>query len=147
VQLETSSSNQRIRNNSWWVYRFAITIAAVAYLFQAVTAGQYLSGNVVFLRMHQQTPIAADAALVAGIVAAILLRWPGRATVRPLVLIIATFLLAQAQAFAGSLRLMSWHVPLGVGVAVFAVVIALHACRQAAPENLTRPRAGNTKRE
>lgn len=139
MDLQTAGRKQRIVYRAWWTYRLSVTIAAVAYLLQAVSAGQYLSGSAAFLRVHQQTPIVADMALFIGIISAIVLRWPGGVSARPLVVVIAIFLVAQAQAFAGSLRLMSWHVPLGVGLATLAVAIALHAWRHAAP--LQKPSA------
>lgn len=97
------------------------------YFFQAVSAGQFLAGQYPFLRLHQLATTAADVCVVVALVLAVLLMWPGRGRLAPLLATAVMFVLAQAQAATGAARIIHVHIPLG-----FAVILASWALAAAA---------------
>ena len=97
-----------------WAFRATITPAAVTYLFQAVSAGQFLDGDYAFLRVHQVGTTVADALLLLALVAAGCLRWLARGPLAPFLYVLGAMLVSQGQAAAGAARIIWLHVPLGV---------------------------------
>lgn len=92
----------------------ALTLAAVAYLFQAVSAGQFLEGDYAFLRVHQLGTTVADVLMFVALVSAGCLKWVARGPLSPFLAVVGTIIVSQAQAAAGAARLIWLHVPLGV---------------------------------
>ena len=99
-----------------WTFRAAITLAAVGYLFQAVSAGQFLDGYYAFLQVHQVGTSVVDGLMAIALVSTALLKWVARGPVAPFVAVLATMAVSQAQAATGAARIIWLHVPLGVAV-------------------------------
>jgi hypothetical protein len=104
------------KRDDWfrWVFRVAITLAAAVYLFQAVSAGQFLDGDYAFLGIHQLGTTVADALMFVALVSTGCLKWVARGPVTPFLAVLATMAVSQGQAAAGAARLIWLHVPLGV---------------------------------
>ena len=99
---------------SLWALRVTVTLAAVVYLFQAVSAGQFLEGDYAFLRVHQLGTTVADVLMFVALVSAGCLKWVARGPLSPFLAVVGTIIVSQAQAAAGAARLIWLHVPLGV---------------------------------
>ncbi|UQU67654.1 hypothetical protein COUCH_15870 [Couchioplanes caeruleus] len=108
------------------LFRSAISAAAVVYLFQAVSAGQFLDGGYDFLRLHQLGTTVADGLMALALIATTLMKW-GRGSLRPFLGVLATILVSQAQAACGAARMVWLHVPLGVLVIGLVWVLAWFA--------------------
>lgn len=110
-----------------WAWRILLTVAAAGYLFQAVSAGQFLQGDYAFLRIHQLGTTALDIVVVLALVTAGLLRWAARGPVLPLLGTLGVFAVSQAQAGTGAARIVWLHVPLGVVLIGLVWALAWHA--------------------
>lgn len=99
---------------SLWPLRVTSTLAATVYLFQAVSAGQFLDGDYGFLRIHQLGTTVADILMFAALVAAACLRWLAHGRLTPFLAVLGAVLVSQGQAATGAARLVWLHVPLGV---------------------------------
>lgn len=88
--------------------------AAAGYLFQAVSAGQFLQGDYDFLVVHQVTTTVLDALMFIALIVACLLKWLTRGPLLPLLGTISVVAVSQAQAATGAARMVWLHVPLGV---------------------------------
>jgi hypothetical protein len=113
-----------------WVFRVTTTITAVLLFDQAIFAGQFLSGVYGALSDHRtgSTIVAIAAALV--FISAILLRWPGRGPIWPVIVCIVDFGLIALQITAGYHRWLGLHIPLGVLLIAFSIGLALRAWRK-----------------
>ena len=111
-----------------------ITLAAIGYLFQAVSAGQFLDGDYAFLRVHQLGTTVVDVLMFLALVATVLLKWVARGPLTPLVAVLATLIASQAQAATGASRIIWLHIPLGV------IVIGLAWATAWMAWNVARPR-------
>lgn len=115
--MESSPSTRPRRYSTClWALRVAVTVAAVAYLFQAVSAGQFLAGDYAFLRLHQLGTTTADLLMVLALVSAAGLKWIARGPRAPFLITLAAMLVSQAQAATGAGRILWLHVPLGVAL-------------------------------
>lgn len=101
---------------SLWALRIAVTVAAAGYLFQAVSAGQFLSGDYGFLGIHQAGTTAVDVVMVLALLSAGSLRWAARGSVAPFLATLAAIAASQVQAAVGAARMTWLHVPLAVVV-------------------------------
>lgn len=97
-----------------WVLRVAVALAAAVYLFQAVSAGQFLDGDYAFLRVHQLGTTIADALMFLALASTGCIKWIARGPLTPFLAVLGAILVSQAQAAAGAARLIWLHVPLGV---------------------------------
>lgn len=97
------------------------TVCVVA---QPVLAGGYLSGGFDFLAFHEMNAHAIVNLLFFQAIAAVLYRWPGGGSVRPLLFTIVLLAGAVTQEVMGFDRVLAVHIPLGV----FLVVFALYVC-------------------
>lgn len=102
-------------------------LAAVAYLFQAVSAGQFLSGDYVFLRVHQLGTTAADTLMLIALVATACLKWVARGPLTPFAAVLTVMAVSQLQAASGAARLVWLHIPLGVAVIGFVWALTFAA--------------------
>lgn len=91
-----------------------LTLAAAGYLFQAVSAGQFLQGDYDFLRIHQSGTTTLDAVMFLALIVAGLFRWLSRGPLLPFLGTLGVLLVSQAQAGTGAARMVWLHVPLGV---------------------------------
>ena len=115
--METSSPTRaRWYSTCLWALRVAVTVAAVAYLFQAVSAGQFLDGDYAFLRLHQLGTTTADLLMFLALVSAAGLKWVARGPLAPFLITLAAMIVSQAQAATGAGRILWLHVPLGVAL-------------------------------
>lgn len=97
-----------------WPLRVTTTLAAATYLFQAVSAGQFLDGDYAFLHLHQLGTTAADLLMFAALVSAAGLKWIASGPLTPFLITFVAMLVSQGQAAAGAARIIWLHVPLGV---------------------------------
>lgn len=110
-----------------WAWRILLTAAAAGYLFQAVSAGQFLQGDYAFLRFHQVGTTALDVVMVLALLAAGALRWVARGQLLPLLGTLGVFAVSQAQAGTGAARMVWLHVPLGVVLIGLVWLLAWYA--------------------
>src|SRR5699024_11778007 len=97
-----------------WALCVAVTVAAVSYLFQAVSAGQFLDGDYAFLRLHQLGTTTADLLMFLALVSAAGLKWVARGPLAPFLITLAAMIVSQVQAATGAGRLLLLLVPLVV---------------------------------
>lgn len=99
-----------------WTLRVVVTAAAVTYLFQAVSAGQFLDGDYAFLRLHQAGTTIADVLMFIALVSAAGLKWIARGPLAPFLITLVAMVVSQGQAATGAARIIWLHVPLGVAL-------------------------------
>ena len=97
-----------------WPLRISATVAAVLLFDQAVFAGQFLSGTFTALHTHRENATYAGLAVLATGVCAVLLRWPGRGPLWPVIACLGQFALIGLQIALGFARVLALHIPLGV---------------------------------
>lgn len=114
---------------AYWPFRL-IGIALTVLIFnQAVYAGQFLAGDFGALAQHRDNANYAGFALLAELVAAVLLRWPGRGPVWPALTCLGMFVVVGLQIGLGYARVLAVHVPLGVALITGTVVLLVWAWR------------------
>lgn len=123
-----ATGNRHIRGYSN-VFRVLIWLVVIAYLGQAVLAGQFLSGTYAALRLHQTGGTASDLILFLAVVIGALLRWHAKGSLWPFWVALGLLVANQVQNGAGAARLISLHIPLGVAMLAIALVAALAASR------------------
>lgn len=114
------------------LFRTVVTGEAVLALGQAVLAGSFLSGHYAALDMHAVNATATGVTAVAQIVAALLLWRPGGGPGWPALASIALFGAEAGQIAMGYGRVLAVHVPLGVAIIAFTVLMLVRAWRPAA---------------
>ncbi|MFG1943279.1 hypothetical protein [Nonomuraea sp. NPDC048826] len=102
------------RNGYLMAFRAAALLNAAAVLFQAVTAGQMLSGA--GAGMHGAGAGAVHVLGLVLLVAAVLLWRPGRRAGWPALVSLAVLLLGFVQSMLGGSGAVLTHVPLGAGL-------------------------------
>lgn len=117
-----------------WFLRGSLTLTAILMFAQAVSAGLFMDGRSSAFGVHREMATVAGVALIAGIVAAVLVRWFGRAPRWPIAATIGLLMLMSLQAFAGFRSLVALHVPLGVIVILLSIALAWWAWRPRADE-------------
>ncbi|WP_155838554.1 hypothetical protein [Arthrobacter castelli] len=119
------------RRRSWspclWAWRVLLALAAAGYLFQAVSAGQFLQGDYDFLRIHQIGTTTLDVVMFLALIAAGLLKWLSRGPLLPFLGTLGVLLVSQAQSGTGAARVVWLHVPLGVVLIGLVWVLAWYA--------------------
>jgi hypothetical protein len=98
---------------------------AVLVFGQPVLAGLFVTGDVGMLRIHSTIAGFITTLLFFQFVAAILLWRPGRGPSWPIWASLAFFLVAEVQGALGYARTVSLHIPLGVLLFGFAVVMVI----------------------
>jgi hypothetical protein len=99
-----------------WLLRVVLAAAAVQLADQAVLAGQFLGGTYGSLQSHRDNATGAGLTILAAVVPAVLVRWPGRGPWWPIAACLALFALTAAQIAVGFARILPLHVPLGVAI-------------------------------
>jgi hypothetical protein len=109
------------------VFRALAWLVVLAYLGQAVLAGQFLSGTYFALRLHQLGGTASDLIVFLAVVVGALLRWHAKGSAWPFWAVVGLLVANQVQNGAGAARLISLHIPLGVSMLTVAVLVAVGA--------------------
>ncbi|MCG5215541.1 hypothetical protein [Streptosporangium sp. KLBMP 9127] len=108
-----------------WSIRLASTAHLAGVLGQAALAGLFVTGDANLLHWHEVNSINVRGLLLLQIVAAVLVRRPGRGPVWPAWLSGLLLVVEEMQAGLGYVRMLALHIPLGV--VVFGVSAALTA--------------------
>jgi hypothetical protein len=98
---------------SSWTLRVLVLIVAVLVLWQAVSAGLFVTGDVGLLTWHSATASFLYLLVLLQFVAAILVWRPGRGPAWPMAASLALFFLTFFQAGIGYGRVLSLHIPGG----------------------------------
>jgi uncharacterized membrane protein YoaK (UPF0700 family) len=114
-----------------WVFRATNTLALLVLFYQAVSAGQFLSGDYESLLVHQETASVSGFSVLLVLVAAVLLRWPGRGPTWPIAAGVGLLGLIGLQIAVGEARMISLHVPLGILVIMAAAALTAWSWRSA----------------
>ena len=112
---------------AWWPLRVVSLVQTILIFDQAVFAGQFLSGNFGALARHGENATYAGLATIGQIVAAVLLRWPGRGPSWPMFGYAGLFGLIGLQIVLGYTRVLALHVPLGVAIITASVAMLVWA--------------------
>lgn len=112
---------------AWALWTLRISTAAIAVLvfLQPVFAGLFITGDVGILRLHSAMADIITVLTLFQILAAILLWWPARGAAWPMWACTGFFLAAGFQTGLGHGRVIAAHIPTGVLVFGFAIVLAL----------------------
>ncbi|NUS12298.1 MAG: hypothetical protein HOY69_13010 [Streptomyces sp.] len=107
------------------LFRVSALLFALGVLVQAVLAGEFVTGNVELLKIHNVNAQVLSIVVLAETVAAFGL-WRTRLTsVRPALATLALLILTGAQMSLGHDRVLLVHIPLGVTVFGFATALAV----------------------
>lgn len=96
--------------------RVTSLVLLLVYLFQPITAGLLVTGQVGYVTWHDLGAAVALLAAIVQVVAAILLRWPGGGTARPIIGATFQAVLIVVQMALGGARVFAIHFPLGVAL-------------------------------
>jgi hypothetical protein len=110
---------------SLWLLRVVLSVHAIAVLSQPVLAGQFLSGDVDSIALHGVIGswLAVLAILAIGVTVVYVVAGRGRLWILPVAVLL--FFAVGIQVGAGYERTLDVHVPLGVGLAVLAVLLVI----------------------
>jgi hypothetical protein len=124
--VDTLTAPARVRRPvvSLWLLRAALTVHLLAVLGQPVLAGLFLTGEVDAIEVHGLIgSVLAFFTLLTGVLAlGYVVAGRGRVWILPALVVV--FLLEGAQIGLGYARVLQLHVPLGVALAVLAVLLA-----------------------
>lgn len=128
TSVDSAVSTERKPGPAWprWVFRVTSTISAIMLFDQAVFAGQFLNGTYNSLSVHRENATYAGISVLVSLVAAILVRWPGRGP-WPFVAYLVLFGLIGLQILLGFEKALAFHVPLGVFIIMVATALAVWA--------------------
>ncbi|MGA5817597.1 hypothetical protein ACPC54_07020 [Kitasatospora sp. NPDC094028] len=119
--------------------RAAATAVALLALLQVELAGSFLNGTFEALAAHESTAMLLATAVLVQLVAAVLVRWPGRGPLRPLGAAAGLLAAVVGQIGAGYGQAVGVHVVLGT-LLVSGVLFALvDAWRLPLPARTGRP--------
>lgn len=113
----------------WWLMRTFTTLAAVLLFWQAIFAGQFLSGTYPAQHWHRENATVAGITVLVTAVTAAVLRWRGGGPWWPVAAYLGLFGLIAAQIALGFARLLAVHIPLGVTIIAIAVSVCLWSWR------------------
>ena len=97
---------------------------------QSLQAGEFMSGRYEFLEFHAFGALGASVLVALAAVGAGWARSRGVYTWRPVVLTTLLFVAIRLQVWAGEVRALSVHVPLGVSIIVAGVGLTVWAWRE-----------------
>jgi hypothetical protein len=129
VALELDRSPSGTPGWPLWLFRGCVSVAALLVFNQAVYAGQFLGGSYGSLLTHRENATFAGIAVLACTVPAALVWLLGRGPWWPALICVAMFGLIAAQIAIGFAQLVTVHIPLGVGIIVGTVLLAVWAWR------------------
>jgi hypothetical protein len=104
-------------------FRVLATLLTVLIFVQPVLAGLFITGNVAMLSMHSANATLIDLVSLVLVVAGVLVWRPGHGSPRLMILSIVAFVLILAQTGFGYARSLAFHIPLGVLLFTFAVLL------------------------
>lgn len=108
-----------------WTYRILISLTAVMLASQSITAGQFMSGSYGSVELHSIVAYsAAGVVFLLDLPVVIVAVWRQGASWGHLMATIVLFGLILAQIVVGENRTLTFHVPLGVAIVMFAVLQA-----------------------
>jgi hypothetical protein len=132
TDLRTVMTSQTKANPPRWAYlpfQISVTLAALMLFNQAVFAGQFLAGTFGSLHTHRENATFAGISMLLAAGCAVLVRWPGKGPIWPLLACLGLFGLIAVQIILGFARLLTVHIPLGVSIIVLAVLLVVWAWR------------------
>lgn len=148
VDLTTAAGGQAppraARRRRRWplsLLRLVVTTHALAVFTQPVLAGQFLSGHFDFVAVHGAVAHVIALLSLTQVVAALLLKFPGRGPLWPLWMSLLVLLAEGLQVGVGYGRVLSLHVPLGVAIAVVMTTTLLGVWRIRPRDGRERPDA------
>lgn len=94
--------------------RVLAVLTMAAMLWQPTVAGLFTTGRVSYLTLHDIGAGVAALLVALDVVAAVLLRWPGRGSAALIPHAVAMLVLVGAQMALGFTHLLAVHLPLGV---------------------------------
>lgn len=107
-----------------WLFRIAVSLAALLTFIQAVLAGGFLAGHFGMLAMHRDNSTLAVVTALVMVIAGVLLWRPGHGRWWPALASLGILVAETVQAFLGYSRVLSIHIPLGVlTVAAFPLLL------------------------
>jgi len=110
-----------------WLFRVAALLQATGMVLMPFLIGSFLEGNYPALKAHATVGGVLMLLTMVELVAAALLRWPGRLALWPALVVLALLPLTGAQLGLGYTRAVAWHVPLGVLLVGTSVALAVWA--------------------
>jgi hypothetical protein len=130
----------------WAVWSLRVIALGVAVLVfgQPVLAGLFVTGDVGMLRLHSTSAGFITTLAFLQFAAAILVWRPGRGPSWPIWASLAFFLAAEVQAALGYARVVGLHIPLGVLLFGFAVVMVIATWSPKLQVRRSRPRRRGT---
>jgi hypothetical protein len=111
------------------VFRLTSLASAVMLFDQAVFAGRFLSGDYSSLETHRENATYAGISVLVSVVAAVLVRRPGRGPWWPIAGCAGIFGLIAVQIVLGFARVIALHIPLGVAIILLALALAVGSWR------------------
>lgn len=134
------STTQRIDAGSsklraWpdWLFRIPISISAVVFWLQAITAGQFMSGTYGSLATHRDGANWSMLLLTLAMVGAVAAWFLASGhPLWPLAVTAAVYVLTGLQWWIGSERVLTLHVPLGVLIVTLSTHLAIWSWRRGA---------------
>ena len=94
--------------------RVCAVLTLAATLWQPMVTGLFTTGRVMYLNWHELGAMVTATLIVLDVVAAILLRWPGRGSAAMVPHAVAMLVVVVAQIGVGFAQLVAVHFPLGV---------------------------------
>jgi hypothetical protein len=128
-----------------WSLRTVVLAVAVLVLLQPVLAGRFISGDAGMLGVHSTVAGFITALAFLQFAAAILVWRPGQGPSWPIWASLAFFLAAEVQAALGYARAVGLHIPLGVLLFGFAVVMVIATWSPKLQVRRSRPRRRGTR--
>lgn len=125
------------RGVTLWIFRVLSTLLAFGLAAQPVLAGAFLSGNYSALQSHGIVGGLLFVPAFFLMIAAVLLWRQGRISAWPVPITVAVLFAISLQLGFGYSRNLAVHLPLGVGLVVCAVLLAVWAWRT--PAAVERP--------
>lgn len=107
--------------------RVLAVLTALAMLWQPAVAGLFTTGRVSYLTVHEIGGMVTAALVALDVVAAVLLRWPGRGSAALIPHAVAMLVLVGVQMALGYTDLVAVHLPLGVVLFGMALGFAARA--------------------
>ena len=106
----------RVRAGFLIPLRITSLVLLLVYLWQPISAGLLVTGRVGFVVWHDLGAGIATPVAILQVVFAILLRWPGGGTARPIIGAAVQAVLIVVQEIVGGSREFAIHFPLGVAL-------------------------------
>ncbi|MGH3717199.1 MAG: hypothetical protein ACRDT4_27610 [Micromonosporaceae bacterium] len=127
-----------------WILRIFLVPYALAVVAQPVLAGAYLSGEYDALVVHQVNSIVLHSLATLALFAAVAYWLGGRGRGWPALVLLVLWVVIGFQAGFGYERQLALHIPVGVGIVLTSVWLAVWSFTAAA-RRTRPPRAGSRR--